>query len=216
MIAGIVAIRIGNNCEPRLNWVLTYQSFNPVQYRIAQYKDKTMSSISRLILPTIAMAVVIVASNILVSYPINDWITWGAITFPFAFLVTDLTNRFYGASAARKVVVVGFAVGVAASLVLAEPRIALASGTAFFVAQMLDVSIFDKLRESKWWIAPATSSALSSIVDTFLFFSLAFVATGLPWMQWATGDLAVKWFVALLALIPYRLFVSSRPPASIS
>ncbi len=174
-------------------------------------KDNLMSAISRLLLPITAMAVVIVVSNILVSYPINDWITWGAITFPFAFLVTDLTNRFYGASAARQVVLVGFAVGVVASLVFADPRIALASGTAFFVAQMLDVSIFDKLRASKWWIAPATSSALSSIVDTFLFFSLAFAATGLPWMQWATGDLAVKWAVALLALIPYRMFLGNRP-----
>lgn len=169
-----------------------------------------MNTTTRLILPIAAMAVVILVSNILVQIPINDWLTWGAFSFPFAFLVTDLTNRFYGVSAARKVVLVGFAIGVIASFVFADPRIALASGTAFFVSQMLDVSIFDKLRSSKWWIAPATSSALSGIVDTFLFFSLAFVATGLPWVQWAAGDLAAKWVVALIALIPYRVFVSSR------
>ncbi len=169
-----------------------------------------MNSFSRLLVPIFAMAAIIVVSNILVSYPINDWVTWGAITFPFAFLVTDLTNRYHGANAARKVVLVGFAVGVVASLILAEPRIAVASGAAFFVAQMLDVSIFDRLRASKWWIAPAASSVFSSIVDTFLFFSLAFAATGLPWIQWATGDLAVKWIVALLALIPYRLFVGRQ------
>ncbi len=156
------------------------------------------------------MAVIILVSNILVSIPINDWLTWGAITFPFAFLVTDLTNRFYGASSARVVVLLGFAIGIVASLVFASPRIALASGTAFFVAQMMDVSIFDKLRSSHWWKAPVISSALSSIVDTALFFSLAFAATGLPWLQWAAGDLAAKWFVALVALIPYRVFVNSR------
>ena len=172
-----------------------------------------MNPANRLVLPIIAMAVVILISNILVQIPINDWLTWGAITFPFAFLVTDLTNRFYGASSARTVVLVGFAIGIVASFVLADPRIALASGTAFFISQMLDVSIFDKLRASKWWIAPATSSALSSIVDTLLFFSLAFVATGLPWMQWAAGDLATKWVVALLALIPYRIFVNTRNAA---
>ncbi len=169
-----------------------------------------MNPISRLVLPILAMAAVILVSNILVSIPINDWLTWGAITFPFAFLVTDLTNRFYGANSARIVVLVGFAVGVVASFILAEPRIALASGTAFFVAQMLDVTIFDKLRSGQWWKAPAISSGLSSIVDTVLFFSLAFAATGLPWMTWAAGDLAAKWFVAILALVPYRIFLSRK------
>jgi len=173
-----------------------------------------MKSVSRLVLPIFAMALLILASNILVSIPINDWFTWGAFTFPFAFLVTDLTNRFYGASSARIVVLVGFAVGVIASFVLADARIALASGTAFFVAQMMDVSIFDKLRAASWWKAPVISSALSSIVDTALFFSLAFAATGLPWMQWAAGDLAVKWFVALVALAPYLAFVAYRESAA--
>ncbi len=169
---------------------------------------------SRLILPVIVMAVLILASNILVSIPINDWFTWGAFTFPFAYLVTDLTNRYYGANSARIVVLVGFAVGVVASYVLADARIALASGTAFFVAQMMDVSIFDKLRSAKWWKAPLISSTLSSIVDTVLFFSLAFAATGLPWLQWAAGDLAVKWFVVLVALIPYKAFMAHHKPAT--
>jgi len=174
-----------------------------------------MSQVNRLVLPIAAMAVVVAVSNKLVQYQIGDWLTWGAFTYPFAFLVTDLTNRYYGAGAARKVVLVGFALGVILSALFAAPlRIALASGTAFFVAQMLDVSIFDKLRASKWWIAPATSSALSSIVDTVLFFSLAFAATQVPWVQLAAGDLVAKFVVALLALIPYRAFIVSRQPTA--
>lgn len=155
----------------------------------------------------VAMAIVVGASNYLVAIPINDWLVWGALTYPLAFLVNDLVNRFYGAAQARKVVYVGFAVGVALSLSVEsiETRIALASGTAFLVAQLLDVSIFDRLRVGKWWIAPSVSSAISSIVDTVLFFGIAFAGTGLPWMQWATGDLGVKWAVAAGALLVYRL-----------
>ncbi len=155
----------------------------------------------------VAMAVVVGASNYLVAIPINDWLVWGALTYPLAFLVNDLVNRFYGAAHARKVVYVGFAVGVALSLSVEsiETRIALASGTAFLIAQLLDVSIFDRLRVGKWWIAPSVSSAISSVVDTVLFFGIAFAGTGLPWMQWATGDLGVKWAVAVGALFVYRL-----------
>ncbi|MFK8078474.1 MAG: queuosine precursor transporter [Granulosicoccus sp.] len=155
----------------------------------------------------VAMAVVVGASNYLVTIPINDWLVWGALTYPLAFLVNDLVNRFYGAAHARKVVYVGFAVGVALSLSVEsiETRIALASGTAFLIAQLLDVSIFDRLRVGKWWIAPSVSSAISSVVDTVLFFGIAFAGTGLPWMQWATGDLGVKWAVAVGALFVYRL-----------
>lgn len=165
-------------------------------------------------LAIVAMAVVIVASNILVETPINDWLTWGAITYPFAFLITDLCNRFHGAASARRVVLVGFAVGVAASLILADVRIALASGTAFLTAQMLDVSIFDRLRRSVWWVAPIVSSALGSIADTFLFFGLAFAGTGTPWPTWAIGDLGVKWAVAALALVPYALIAMRAPSES--
>lgn len=163
-----------------------------------------------LVLPVVAMAIIIVASNILVEIPINDWLVWGALTYPLAFLVTDLTNRFFGSSDARKVVLTGFAVGVVASFVFADARIALASGTAFLVAQLCDVSVFDRLRQQVWWIAPLLSSALSTLLDTGLFFGLAFAGTGDPWMTWAVGDLMVKWAVALLALVPYRVFLLSR------
>lgn len=153
------------------------------------------------------MAIVVGASNYLVAIPINDWLVWGALTYPLAFLVNDLVNRFYGAAIARKVVYVGFAIGVALSLSVEsiETRIAIASGTAFLIAQLLDVSIFDRLRVGRWWIAPSVSTGISSIVDTVLFFGIAFVGTGLPWMQWATGDLAVKWAVAAVSLLIYRV-----------
>lgn len=153
------------------------------------------------------MALVVGASNYLVAIPINDWLVWGALTYPLAFLVNDLVNRFYGAATARRVVYVGFAVGVALSLSVdtIDQRIALASGTAFLLAQLLDVAIFDRLRVGKWWIAPSVSSGISSVVDTVLFFGIAFAGTGLPWQQWATGDLGVKWAVAALSLVVYRL-----------
>lgn len=167
-------------------------------------------SLNRLLLPIMAMAAIIVLSNILVSIEINSWITWGALSYPFAFLVTDLTNRRQGVANARKVVYVGFAVGVVASLIFAEPRIAMASGTAFLLAQLLDVTVFDKLRRQNWWIAPLGSSLISSIVDTVLFFSLAFYATGLDWTGWMVGDLAAKWGVALVALGPYALLAGRR------
>ena len=172
-----------------------------------------------------AMAVVVTASNILVQYPINNWLTWGALPYPFAFLVTDLTNRRFGPGAARAVVAAGFACGVVLSAVLAEPRIAAASGTAFLVAQLLDVHVFDRLRNAKWWKAPLVSSALGSIVDTTLFFSLAFAGTGLAqvelmawavpeWVTWALGDLGVKAGFALILLIPFRLLLDATRPTA--
>ncbi|MEE9320455.1 MAG: queuosine precursor transporter [Granulosicoccus sp.] len=161
-------------------------------------------------LAVLAMAVVIVASNFLVDIPINDWLVWGALTYPFAFLVTDLVNRSHGAATARQVVYSGFAIGVVLSLFLADVRIAIASGTAFLCAQLLDVYVFDRLRNRSWWVAPGISSAISTVIDTLLFFALAFAGTGGPWLQWATGDLGVKWAVALLALIPYRLLASAH------
>jgi len=153
----------------------------------------------------IAMAVVVGASNYLVQIPINDWLVWGALTYPLAFLINDLVNRFYGARSARRVVYVGFAVGVALSLSVEtiETRIAIASGAAFLLAQLLDVAVFDRLRNGRWWIAPGISSAISTVVDTVLFFSLAFAATGLPWVQWAIGDLGVKWVVAAVSVLAY-------------
>jgi len=158
------------------------------------------------------MAIIIVVSNILVAVPINSWLTWGTLTFPFAFLVTDLVNRYYGVEKARLVVYAGFVVGVIASLILADVRIAMASGAAFLISQLLDVSVFDRLRAKSWWIAPFVSSSISTVFDTFLFYALAFVGTGAVWHQWAIGDLGVKWVVAVVALIPYALFAGrSRP-----
>ena len=152
-----------------------------------------------------AMVVVIVASNYLVNFPINDFLTWGAFTYPFAFLVTDLTNRRLGPGRARNVVYIGFAIAVVLSVYFAGMRIAIASGTAFLLAQLADVYLFDKLRRSGWWRAPLASSTVGSVLDTALFFSIAFVGTGLPWMTWALGDLAVKLVFAVCMLLPYRL-----------
>ncbi|CCQ74416.1 queuosine precursor transporter [Magnetospira sp. QH-2] len=154
---------------------------------------------------TVAMAVIVTASNILVQHAINDWLTWGALTYPVAFLITDLTNRLQGPAMARRVVIVGFLFAVLLSFWLATPRIALASGTAFLVAQLLDVMVFDRLRNKTWWLPPLASSSLGSVVDTVLFFSIAFAATGLPWITWAIGDFAVKMAVALFMLIPFRI-----------
>lgn len=160
-----------------------------------------------------AMAVVVTVSNIAVRYPINDWLTYGALTYPIAFLVTDLTNRAFGVGAARKVVYVGFAFAVALSIWLADVRIAVASGSAFLIAQLLDISIFDRLRRSTWWRAPLISSTLSSALDTALFFSLAFAYTGLPWMTWAIGDFGVKIAVAFILLLPFRMAMTIMMPA---
>lgn len=170
-----------------------------------------MTSTTTSILPFTAMAAVVVASNVLVQYPINDWLTWGAFTYPVAFLVTDLTNRRLGPAAARRVAVAGFVAAVVLSIWLATPRIALASGTAFLTAQLLDVTVFDRLRRRPWWQAPLASSTLASVWDTAVFFSLAFAGTGLPWVTWALGDLAAKLTMALALLLPFRALMGSRP-----
>ncbi|MFV1852995.1 MAG: VUT family protein [Thalassospira sp.] len=164
----------------------------------------------------LAMAATVVASNILVEYPLPgvlaDWLTYGAFTYPVAFLVTDLTNRARGANAARVVVLAGFALAVVLSLIFADTRIAIASGTAFLIAQMLDVTIFDKLRQATWWKAPLVSSGIGSAVDTALFFSIAFVGTGLPWDTWALGDFTAKVIMALTCLAPFRLLMAVITP----
>ena len=159
----------------------------------------------------IGMALVVVISNIAVSYPINDWLTWGALTYPIAFLVTDITNRLFGVARARTVVYAGFLIGVILSLWAADVRIALASGSAFLIAQLLDITIFDKLRQKTWWKAPLISTIISSAVDTLLFFSIAFVATGLPWVTWAIGDYGAKLAMAAILLMPFRFFLSLIP-----
>ena len=163
------------------------------------------------------MGVIVLVSNYLVQFPINYYglgeiLTYGAFSYPIAFLITDLANRSYGKIIARRIVYVGFIIGIVFTFFfstnfsdLISVRIAIGSGTAFIVAQLLDVQIFDKLRKKKWFIAPLTSSLIGSTVDTFLFFSISFYATGIPWITLSFGDLAVKIFVALIMLIPFRL-----------
>jgi uncharacterized integral membrane protein (TIGR00697 family) len=190
----------------------------------------------------LAMAAVVVASNILVQHLYGQWLTWGAFTYPFAFLVTDLTNRLYGASAARKVILAGFVTGVACSLIgtqimgefgpLVTWRIAIGSGLAFLTAQLIDVSVFNRLRQGSWWRAPLVSTLIGSSIDTALFFTIAFsgafsfiepandvswAGEALPllgvgpvaplWVSLAVADWGVKLLLALVALVPFRLIV---------
>jgi len=159
---------------------------------------------NRMIPPIVAMAALVALSNYTVQFPINDWLTWGALTYPVTFLVTDLTNRALGPARARIVVLVGFVLAVALSIWLATPRIALASGAAFLFAQLLDVAVFNRFRQTdKWWAAPLAGSVIGSVLDTFLFFSIAFQGTDMPWVTLALGDLLVKGAMALVLLAPY-------------
>ena len=198
-------------------------------------------------MPVLAMGAVILASNELVQHPVQGGflgidlagiLTWGAFTYPVAFLVTDTTNRLFGMGPARRVVLVGFAFGVALTLIAAlgiaagvsrsgalslwqalfhDPdafamlRTALASGSAFLVAQLLDIKVFDVLRRQAWWKAPAASSLAGSFIDTLLFFFLAFAGTGLPWASWAIGDFCAKLIMIALLLYPFRLVVRYYP-----
>jgi len=167
------------------------------------------------------MGFVVLASNFLVQFPIKyyglqDILTYGAFSYPVAFLITDLANRSYGKFVARKIVYIGFAIGITFTLFfstnfsdLISIRIAIGSGSAFIVAQLLDVKIFDQLRKKTWYVAPLTSSVIGSTVDTFLFFSISFYGTGIPWITLSLGDLAVKILVALVMLIPFRLVIGN-------
>ena len=161
-------------------------------------------------LAVLAMGAVVLASNILVQYAINDWLTWGALTYPFAFLVSELVNRAYGPAQARRLVWVGFAVAVLASGVLAPLRIAAASGLAFLMSQMLDVKVFHRLRQRRWWQAPLIATALAAVLDTCIFWSVGFAGQDLPWMTWALGDLGVKLVMAVGLLLPFRLLIAQR------
>jgi uncharacterized PurR-regulated membrane protein YhhQ (DUF165 family) len=163
------------------------------------------------------MAAVVALSNWLVQYPITPWLTWGAFSYPIAFLVTDVCNRCHGPGAARRIAGWGFVVGVVLSLWLATPRIAAASGTAFLAAQLLDVAIFNRLRRASWWQAPLLGSLAASVIDTAIFFSLAFHGTDQPWLPLALGDLATKFLMAVLLLAPYRALVRhllATPPSA--
>lgn len=164
-------------------------------------------SAAQLLRPIAAMTLVIVFSNWLVQYPINDWLTWGAFSYPLVYLVCDLTNRAVGARAARKVAWIGFAVAVVVSLAVAPWRIAVASGTAFIVSQILDIAVFNRWRQSAWWKAPFIGSAVASVVDTVIFFYLAFAGTAVDWRMLAAGDVVVKVAMAAVLLAPYRLML---------
>ena len=163
-----------------------------------------LSLLNTLRWPVAAMAAVIVLSNVLVQHPINDWLTWGAFSYPLVFLVSDLTNRALGPVVARRVAWAGFAVAVAASLALAPWRIALASGTAFIVSQGMDILVFNRWRRQTWWKAPLWGSLVASAVDTAVFFFLAFAGSDMNWLMLAAGDMAVKSAMAALLLAPYR------------
>ena len=170
------------------------------------------------------MGAIVLASNYLVQFPVqyyglSEILTYGAFTYPIAFLITDLANRSFGKEIAKKIVYFGFFIGISFTLFFSTNfsdtisiRIAIGSGTAFIISQRLDVYIFDKLRKKYWFIPPLASSINGSVIDTFLFFTIAFYATGIPWFTLALGDLAVKLFVALLMLIPFRMLLKTFKP----
>jgi hypothetical protein len=170
-------------------------------------KNSVQIPLLKLWRPILAMLIVIVASNYLVQFPINDWLTWGAFTFPVAFLVTDLTNRAVGVRAARRVAFTGFAIAVLVSLAVAPWRIAVASGVAFIIGQLLDIAAFNKLRAMSWWKAPLIGSIIASVVDTGIFFFLAFYGSDMDWLMLASGDLGIKWLMAAVLLAPYRVML---------
>ena len=170
------------------------------------------------------MGVVVLSSNYLVQFPINYYglneiLTYGAFSYPIAFLITDLANRSYGKRVARKIVYFGFVLGIGFTVLfstdfadLISIRIAIGSGIAFLTAQLLDVQIIDRLRKKEWFVAPLTSSMIGSTIDTFLFFSISFYGTGVPWVTLSLGDLIVKVMVALIMLIPFRLLLKTFKP----
>ncbi len=175
---------------------------------------------------SVLMGSVVLSSNYLVQFPVNYYnlneiLTYGAFSYPVAFLITDLANRSYGKLAAKKIVYLGFFIGVSSTFLfstnfedLISLRIAFGSGIAFIIAQLLDVQIFDRLRKKKWFIAPLTSSLIGSVVDTFLFFSISFYGTSVPWITLSIGDLSVKFLVTLIMLIPFRVLLNTFKPIS--
>lgn len=163
-------------------------------------------------LAVFAMCGAVLAANVLVQFPftpfgLQDYLTYGAFTYPITFLVNDLTNRRLGLVRTRQVIYAGFALALALSALIATPRIALASGTAFIVAQLLDATVFNALRQKAWWLPPALSGGISSAIDTMVFFTLAFSGTDLPWTNWAVADYLVKVAMVALFLAPYRYLI---------
>jgi len=171
-------------------------------------------TLASFLIAVLAMGTVVVASNVLVNYPINDWLTWGAFSYPLAFLVSNLINRRFGAPAARRVAWVGFAVAVVLSVWVASPRIAAASCTAFICSQLLDITVFDRLRRGHWWRAPSIATSCSATLDTAIFWSIAFAGSALPWVTWMAGDWLVKLAVGLFLLAPFRALLWKMAPAA--
>ena len=173
---------------------------------------------------SLLMGFVVLISNFLVQFPVKYYgleniLTYGAFSYPIAFLITDLANRSFGKIIARKIVYFGFTIGLLFTLIfstnfsdLISIRIAIGSGTAFIVAQLLDVQVFDRLRRKTWFVAPLLSSLIGSTVDTFLFFSISFYGTGVPWITLSLGDLSVKILIALIMLVPFRLLLGTLKP----
>ena len=173
---------------------------------------------------SLLMGLVVLISNFLVQFPVkyyglDEILTYGAFSYPIAFLITDLANRSFGKLTARKIVYFGFMIGILFTLIFSTNfsdsisiRIAVGSGTAFIIAQLLDVQVFDKLRRKTWFVAPLFSSLIGSTIDTFLFFSISFYGTGVPWVTLSFGDLSVKIFIALIMLIPFRLLLATLKP----
>ncbi|HVK51023.1 MAG TPA: queuosine precursor transporter [Pseudoxanthomonas sp.] len=159
---------------------------------------------------TVLMAAIVLASNYLVQFPINAWLTWGAFSYPLSYLVTDVVNRLVGPGLARRVVVVGFVLAVLCSIWLATPRIALASGAAFLFSQLTDIEVFNRLRRQRWWVAPLSSNTLAACLDTLLFWGIAFVGVSEHWLSWAVGDLMVKLAMAILVILPFRLLTRRK------
>ncbi len=207
-------------------------------------QDRQTATPRDIAIASTAMMVIIVLSNILVQYPIQfgnleNHLTWGAVPYPFAFLVSDLTNRRFGPTRARQVAYVGFAVAVALSIYFATPRIAIASGTAFLAAQLLDISIFTRMNQKVWWLPPFVSATISAALDTLIFFSVAFYCgplpiigsdissllgqidiadqcANLPWTSLALGDYLVKLLINILWLAPYGLILAWLMPGAIT
>lgn len=168
------------------------------------------------LLAVLAMGAVVLASNVLVQFPINDWLTWGAFSYPVAFLVSNLVNRRFGPQAARRVAWVGFALAVLVSIAVATPRIAAASSLAFIASQLLDIQVFDRLRIGSWWRAPFVATLCSATLDTALFWTIAFAGVDLPWITWAFGDLAVKLGMGIFLLGPFRALLNRSRPSGAS
>jgi hypothetical protein len=161
-----------------------------------------------LLLAVFCMIICVISSNLLVKFPINAWLTWGAFTYPSTYVISELVNRFHGQKHARKVVYAGFFVAIILSFTWFDKRIAIASCTAFLLSQLLDINLFARFRQNSWWVAPLIASSLATAVDTFIFFAISFYGTDVPWVTLSLGDYCVKLMMDMLFLFPFRIFIA--------